>query len=181
MRLTFGLLLLFAANSLGQDLVSGPDKGKAVPSLQVHDVTGPHEGKQIDYTSERKNAPTVFAFVQADKWDRPTARFLLKLDEALLKEGKEAAVVAVWLTDSRDKTKEYLPVAQRSLNFQVTALTYFDGERSGPSGWGINTDAFITVVVANAGKVAAVFAYRSVNETAVPEVMKAFREATAKK
>ena len=42
-------------------------------------------------------------------------------------------------------------------------------------------DAHLTVVVASDKKVAAVFAYRSVNDTAVPEVLKALQEAIAKK
>jgi hypothetical protein len=173
---TFGTALAWA-----QDVGSGPDKGKKVPALKVFDATGPSAGKEVDYALERKDAPTVYVFVQADKWDRPMARFLRKLDEAVLKEGKGASVVAVWLTADPDKTKEYLPIAQESLKFEAAALTCYTGEKSGPEGWGINLDAHLTAVVANERKVVAVFGYLSINETAVPQVHKALHEATAKK
>ena len=108
---------------------------------------------------------------------RPLARFLKKLDEVVPKVGEDAAVVAVWLTDDPAKTKAYLPVAQDSLQLQVTALTCFTGDKEGPKGWGINADAHATAVVTARGKVAAVFGYRSVNETAVPEVRDALLKA----
>jgi hypothetical protein len=161
-----------------QDVVSGPATGQKVPNMKVFDVTGSNQGKDVDYVTERKDRPTVYVFVQADKWDRPMARFLKKLDEAVQKEKKEAAVVAIWLTDDVDKTKEYLPKAQQSLQFQVTALTCFTGEKSGPKDWGVNADAHLTVVVADKQKVAARFGYRSVNETDVPAVQEALQKVT---
>ena len=160
-----------------QEVSSGPERGKKVPALKVFDATGPNKDKELDYTAERGGKPTVYVFVQAAKWDRPMARFLRKLDEAVEKEGKDTLVIAVWLTDSPDKTKEYLPLAQQSLKLQTTALTCFPGDNSGPDGWGINADAHLTVVTANKEKVAAVFGYRSVNETDVPAVQKALQEA----
>ena len=59
---------------------------------------------------------------------------------------QDAAVVGVWLTDDSAKSKEYLPVAQQSLQFQATTLTCFMGEKAGPKGWNINADARATVV-----------------------------------
>src|SRR5947209_3051959 len=110
----FLLAVLLAAPAWGQEVPSGLDRGKGVPALKVFDATGPHQGKEVDYQAERKAKPTVYVFVQADKWDRPMARFLRKLDEAVRKESEEAFVVAVWLTDNAAKTKEYLPLAQQS-------------------------------------------------------------------
>src|SRR5438874_10222916 len=92
------LAVLAASAAPAQDVVSGPEKGKAVPALKVFDVTGPNKGKELDYKAERKDRPTVYVFVRADKWDRPMARFLRGLDEAVRKE-KDVHVVAVWLTD----------------------------------------------------------------------------------
>jgi hypothetical protein len=157
------------------DVPSGPEKGKGVPPLKVFDATGPHKDKEVDYAKERGTKPTVYVFIPADKWSRPVARFLKKLDEAVAKVDEDAAVVAVWLTDDIEKTKKYLPRAQQSLQFQATALTCLPGGE-GPKGWGINADAHATVVIAAKGRVAAVFGYRSVNETAVPTV----RDALAK-
>ena len=160
----------------GQDLASGPDKGKAVPALRVFDATGQHEGKEVDYAADRKGKPTIYVLVRADRWDRPMARFLRKLDEAVRKEG-DTRVVAVWLTDDAEKTKKYLPVAQQSLQFERTALTCFTGGKDGPKGWGVNADAHLTAVVANKGKVAATFGFRSLNETDVPGVRDALKKA----
>jgi hypothetical protein len=168
------LLVLVAALAGGQDISSGPKKGEAVPALKVFDATGPHTDKEVDYAAERKDKPTVYAFVQADQWDRPMARFLRQLDEAVQKH-QDAFVVAVWLTDDADKTKEYLPRAQQSLHLQATALTCFTGDKAGPKGWGLNADARLTVVVADKHRVAATFAYRSVNETDVPTVLDALK------
>jgi hypothetical protein len=91
---------------------------------------------------------------------------------------KDAYVVAVWLTDDADKTKDYLPLAQQSLKFKSTALTFFPGEKSGPDGWGINADSRLTVIVADKGRIVASFDYQSVNETNVPEVEKALSKST---
>jgi hypothetical protein len=173
--------LLLGAAATAQEVVSGPEKGKAVPALKVFDATGPNKGKEVDYKADRKAKPTVYVFIQADKWDRPMARFLRGLDEAASKEGEDTAVVAVWLTEDADKTKDYLPRAQQSLQFQATALTCFTGPKEGPEGWGINADAHLTAAVVNKGKVAATFAYRSVNETDVPAVRKALQKARAAK
>ena len=172
-------LLVFCTAVLAwaQDVVSGPDRGKKVPPLKVFDATGPNQGKELDYVAERKDKPTVYVFVQADQWDRPMARFLRKLDEAVRKASKDSHVVAVWLTEDPSKTKEYLPRAQQSLQLQATALTCFSGKKAGPDGWGINADAHLTVAVANKQNTTATFGYRSVNETDVPGVRDALKKA----
>jgi hypothetical protein len=177
LRWSFAVVLLAVSPAWSQDVTSGPEKGKAVPPLKVFDVTGPHKDKEVDYAKERGSKATVYVFIPADKWGRPTARFLKQLDEAAAKVGEDAYVVAVWLTDDADKTKAYLPVAQNSLQLQATALTCFTGDKEGPRGWGINADAHATAVVTAKGKVAAVFGYRSVNETAVPAVRDALHKA----
>jgi hypothetical protein len=170
-----GLFLVSLA--WAQDVSSGPDQGKKVPPLKVFDATGPNKGKEVDYAAERKDKPTIYIFIQADKWDRPMARFLRKLDEALQKEAEDSSLVAVWLTDNPDKTEEYLPVAQQSLQFQKTTLTCFTGEKAGPKDWNINADAHLTAVVTTKGKVAATFGYRSINETDAPAVQDAYKKA----
>jgi hypothetical protein len=174
--LTLGVLVAGTA-ARGQEVASGPEKGKAVPALTVFDATGPHQDKDVDYAAERKGKPTVYLFVRADRWDRPMARFLRKLDETVAEDRKDGAVVAVWVTDDPDKAKAYLPVAQQSLKLQNTALTCFTGGAAGPKDWGVNADAHLTVVVADRGKAVATFGYRSVNETDVPAVREALKKA----
>jgi hypothetical protein len=178
--LSLSLVLVLASAAPGQDLTSGPEAGKKVPALKVFDATGPNKGQELDYAAERKDKPTVYVFVQADKWDRPMARFLRKLDEAV-QQVADASVVATWLTDDPDKTKEYLPRAQQSLQLQTTALTCYTGQGGGPPGWGVNADAHLTAVVVSRAKVAASFAYRSLNEADMPDVAAALKKAAGGK
>src|SRR5262249_7426330 len=153
-----------------QDIESGPPKSEKVPALKVFDATGTFKDKDVDYAGERKDKPTIYILIQADKWTRPMARFLKTLDEAVKKNSEDGYLVAVWLTDDADKTKEYLPRAQQSLNLEVTALTCFTGEKVGPKGWNVNDMAHITVAVVNKGKVTATFGYASINDTEVRKV-----------
>ena len=178
--MTFATFLL-ASSAVGQDVSSGPEQGKTVPALKVFDATGPHKDKEIVYAAERKDKSTIYIFIQAEKWDRPMARFLRKLDDALQKKDEDWPVVAVWVTDNPDKTKGYLPLAQQSLRFEKTALTCFTGEKMGPKDWSINGDAYLTVVVTTKGKVVSTFGYRSINETNAPAVQDAYEKALKKK
>jgi hypothetical protein len=155
---------------------SGPATGEKVAALKVHAVTGSQAEKELDYAAERKDKPTIYVLIQADKWDRPVARFLKTLDGQVAKTADDAAVVAVWLTDDVDKAKEYLPRAQQSLNLEHTVLTVFAGDKGGPQGWSLNLDATATAVVVREGKVVASFGYRSVNETDVRKVLAALKK-----
>lgn len=175
------LLLALPCAAPGQDVASGPEKGRDVPALKVFDLTGPHQGQQVDYAADRKGKPTVYVYIQSDKWDRPMARFVRDLDAAVKKAGGDAYLVAVWLTDDVDKTKEYLPRAQQSLRLEATALTCYPGDKTGPAGWNVNGDAHLTAVVAGGEKVAATFGYRSLNETDVPAVVAALKKARPEK
>lgn len=155
-------------------VASGPKEGDKVAALKVYAVTGEPRDKQVDYAGLRKEKPTVYLFLLAKDFDRPTFRFLKKLDETL---GDPGSIVAVWLTDEPDKTKEYLPkIAQY---FNATALAVFD-RPAGPAGWGINADARLTAVVADKGRVLKSFGYLSLNETNAPEVAKVLKAATKK-
>src|SRR5262245_45176764 len=92
--LTFSGLFLTAV-AWAQDVPSGPDRNKKVPPLKVFDATGPNKDKEVDYAAERKEKPTIYILIQADKWDRPMARFLRELDGALQKEDEDSSLVAV--------------------------------------------------------------------------------------
>lgn len=175
----FCLLLPLIAHA---DVTSGPTVGEKVPALKVFAVTGDPENKELDYTAQRKDKPTVYVFVLSQGGSipvggRPTGRFMKELDKSVKKDFEGAYIVAVWLTEDQEKTKEFLPKIQQSLQFEVTGLTYFQGEKIGPKEWTINSDAHVTVVVANKQKVKATFGYMSINETDVPAVTKALKEA----
>ncbi|HEX3313959.1 MAG TPA: hypothetical protein VHR72_03655 [Gemmataceae bacterium] len=172
-RLRIGTSLVFTlvvAGTLRAQIESGPGVGGKMEALKAFVATGDDAGKEIDFAAERKAKPTIFVFVQADKWDRPVARFLKTLDKDLTT--KDAHIVAVWLTDDVDKAKAYLPRAQQSLQLSQTTFAVFPGDQSGPAGWGINLDAHVTAVVTQDRKVIASFGYRSLNETDVPAVLK---------
>jgi hypothetical protein len=154
--------------------VSGPKEDAKVAPLKVYAVTGEPKDKEVDYAGLRKGKPTVYVFVSARDFDRPMFRFIKKLDEDLPEDG---LVVAVWLTDDADKSKEYLPkIAQY---FKGAALTVF-GTTEGPKDWGINSDARLTAVVAHKGKVVKSLGYQSLNETDAPEVIEALKKAINK-
>ena len=170
-------LLLSALTAPAQDISSGPDKNGKVPAMQVFDATGPNKDKEVDYAAERKDKPTIYLLVRADKFDRPMNRFMKGLDGEVKKASEDAYIVAVWLTDDVDKAKERVPAVQQSVQYENTALTIFTGGKDGPKGWNANADAHLTVVLANKGKVGATFGYQSVNETDVKAVRDAFKKA----
>lgn len=163
------------------DVPSGPPRGDKTPPLKVFAVAGMVEDKEVDYVAHRGDKPTVYVFVKAKEGripeaGRPAARFLKELDKAIKDLRGDAYVVAVWLTEDAEQTKQYLPLVQQSLAFEATALTYFPGEKSGPMAWAINADANVTVVVAAHGKIVESLGYLSINETDVPKVVEVVKK-----
>jgi hypothetical protein len=175
------IVLLLSGAVSHADVESGPAVGGKAPALKVLAMTGDHEGKEVDYTADRADRPTIYVFVQADKFERPTARFLKVLDGAAPKVAKKCEIVAVWLTDDVDAAKAYLPRVQMSMKFESLSLCVYTGKKSGPEDWGINPDADVTVVVATDKTVKARFGYRSLNDTNVPEVEAALKNAVEAK
>ncbi|MEZ6058491.1 MAG: hypothetical protein R3C01_17455 [Planctomycetaceae bacterium] len=174
MRLFLTALMICVCGSLPTvraDVESGPAAGSTVKELKVYAVTGEAAGKEINATEARGEKPTLFLFIPADKWGRPTARLMRELDGKVKETAEGGAVVAVWLTSDVDATKEYLPKAQQSLKLENTALTVDATNPTGPGDWGINTDADVTVVVTLGGKVTKSFGYSSPNETLAKEVL----------
>jgi hypothetical protein len=179
--LTLCVVIGFAALARADE--SGPKAGEKVPELKAFGVVGSVEGKEADFAKERKDAPTVFLFVQADEnglpvGGRPAGRFMKQLDKGVADAAKDAAVVAVWLGDKAfDKHKEYLPRIQMSLKFEQTSLAAFDGNKSGPNNWAINSDSHLTAVVVHKGKVVKSFGLTSVNDTDVKAVLDVLKNA----
>lgn len=164
------LIVTLAGQSLGQTR-SGPDAGSKVESLKVFAATGEDAGNEVDYAARRTDKPTIYVFVQADKWDRPLGRFLKVLDQELAKDRQDVAVIAVWLTDDVEKSKEYLPRAQESIKLEQTVLAVYPGDKNGPPGWSINPGAHLTAIVVEGGQTVASLGYRSVNDLEVPNVL----------
>lgn len=177
---------LMLAPTTRADVDSGPKAGEKVPALKAFGVVGSVEGKETNYAADREDAPTVYLFIQAEEGGipvggRPAARFMKVLDNQITKAADKAEIVAVWLGEKAvEKHKTYLPRFQMSLKLEHTALAAFDGERAGPTGWGINADAHVTAVIAYKGKVLKSFALTSVNETDVRPVLAELKKATGK-
>lgn len=169
------LLLLFSVGMVAHPAFAADE----LQPVKVFAVTGSQAGNTVEYVAERKEKPTVYLFVNAATWDRPIARYLKVLDTKIgagIKGADDAQVVAVWLTDDVAKAKEYLPKAQQSLNLARTDWTVYEGEKAGPEGWKIDTTEHLTAVVARGGKEVARFAYKSTNDTDVPDVIKSLEK-----
>lgn len=176
---TIALSLALALPAYAFDVESGPKVGSKLASFKAHDCTGDDAGKNIDHVAARKDKVTVFLFVAADKFSRPMNRFMKVLDGKLGEKGLEGVnSVAVWLTDNDKTTREFLPRVQTSVKYENTTLCSYKGV-DGPNGWDINTDAHLTVVVTAKNKVAARFAYQSVNDADVPAVLKELKKHAA--
>jgi ribosomal protein L24 len=156
--------------TLAAQTESGPKTGSKIAEFEVLVAAGDDAGKKVDVIKQHKDKMVVVIFVQGEKFDRPMARFLKELDKQM-ENRKGIAVAAVWLTDDVDNAKDRLPKIQQSIQLAQTAWTVFPGQKTGPNGWDINSDAHMTVVIADKGKVAVSTGYLSVNETDVRGVL----------
>src|SRR2546423_14827793 len=89
-------ILLSLTGSLRAQTNSGPASGSPIEPLKVLAVTGDDAGQELDFAAKRAGKPTLYVFVQADKFDRPLARFLAVLDKELSKDRPAVEVIAVW-------------------------------------------------------------------------------------
>lgn len=68
------IAIVLSSSPVWADVVSGPGEGNDVEKFKVAVVAGESSGKELDFVTERKEKPTVFVFVLADKFSRPMAR-----------------------------------------------------------------------------------------------------------
>ena len=97
------------------DVTSGPEVGNTVEGFQVDAVVGDSAGQTVDPVAARGAKTTVYALVSSDKWSRPCARFLKKLDGEI-GSVNDAKVVAIWLTSDAQVAKDYLDRKSTRLN-----------------------------------------------------------------
>ncbi len=168
-------LVLLSTNLTSAAIESGPAVDSPLPELKADAVTGDDAGKKTTFTTTRKAKPTVYVFIRADKFARPIARYLKVLDKALAELGKDRHVVAVWITEDADKTREYLPKVQQSIKLEATTLALYAEDKNGPNARAINDRAHVTSIASDGTKVKARFAEQSFNETNVPEVTAALK------
>jgi hypothetical protein len=169
------LCFSFTSSILAQEIDSGPAKGKTVPELKVYAVSGPIQAETVDYAAQRKGKATIYVVITANKFSRPMHGFLQALEKAVDKEIKDGLVVAVWLTDDVQKTRDYLP--QITKYYASAALSCFPGEKTGPKDWFINEQADATVILAHQGKVVGRFGYGSINDAVAHDLVTALRKA----
>ena len=176
-RMTWAMIaaLFLGADIARGDVTSGPIAGSVPTPLVTHIVAGDPVDKEVDLIAHRAKKPTVIVLVPTEKWNRPTARFLKALDTGL-KDVEEGRLCAVWLTADHTATREYLPKAQMSLQFERTDLGDFTGEANGPPEWGINGEADVTVVALRDGKVVKTWGFVSINDTVAREVLQAVQK-----
>src|SRR5437660_390556 len=79
-------------------------------ALKAFGLVGSVENKEADFAAERKDAPTIYLFVQTEHFGRPMARFIKTLDGEIGKADDKAAAIAIWVgeKESFEKNKEYL-------------------------------------------------------------------------
>jgi hypothetical protein len=166
-------------STTGGDVPSGPEAGAKLDALNVSVAVGEKHGETIDAVAEREANPTIYLFVRADQFDRPMACVIKELDDACVQGvagATQAAIVAVWITDTPEKSRDYLPIAQQSLKLQHTRWTVFEGGRNGPEKWALNDSAGLTVVATRAGKVVRSTGLTSWNETDVRRVLQSLKD-----
>lgn len=169
------LFCLLVVTSVVKAADSGPSPDTAVTPFSSFALTGDVTNESVDFVARRGALPTLYCFIPGDRWGRPTARLLRKLDESVSAAANDGAIVAVWLTDDPASAREYLPKVQQSLQLTRTALTVYEANSSGPPEWGINTDVDVTIVAVREGRVRKSFALSSPNETLADEVLAALK------
>ena len=172
MKRILGMAVLLLATSWAvADVESGPKTGEKASEFKVFAVVGEVENKEVDFVKERKDEPTIYLFVQKENFSRPMARYLRTLDEKIGDTSDKVRNVVVWLGGDVDENKKYLARVQTSIKLAKSTLSVFEGDNSGPNNWGINTDAHLTAVIVNKGKVVKSFSYVSINDTDVRAVL----------
>lgn len=169
--------LLFAAGFAHGQVESGPKAGEKVPALKLTVVVGENEGKEIDLPGERKDAPTAYFLVNAEKFSRPMAKFLREIDSKIGDVDDKAAAIAVWVGGDLDKNKDYLPKAQGSLKFGKLWLGVAPAD---PKDWSVNSDAHLTAVLTAGGKVVKTVGFVTVNDTDVKPLLETWKKAIKK-
>ncbi len=166
---------LLVCGGVGDAADSGPEAGTATEAFEVSAVLGEVQNETVDFVKRRDGKPTVWYFVPHEKWSRPSARLLRRLDERVGDVAADSRIVAIWLTDDDESARNYLQRAQNSLKFARTDFAVYKENATGPGTWGLNTEVDTTVVVTRGGKVIKSFAVVSPNETVADEILSVLR------
>ncbi|OYW19868.1 MAG: hypothetical protein B7Z55_08125 [Planctomycetales bacterium 12-60-4] len=181
LRIVSTVCCALLATSCWADIDSGPKVGEKLSALKVQLVQDGKAADAADVLPEHAEHPTVYVFLSGERFDRPAARYLRGVDEAVQKLQRRdplAGLVIVWLTPDPVAGAERVSRIQQSLRLQAGHWTVFPGAVTGPEGWSVNDAAIVTTVLANSREVSARFGYDSVNETSVPDLDRAIAKLT---
>ena len=166
------LTLAIAFTTISSTAPADEPKSAAVPALNAVVCVGDDAGQKTDLTKARDKSPTIYMFIQGDKWDRPIARLLRELDTKVKDEVSDGRVIAVWLSNNEvDRYKEHLPRVQQSLKLAMTTYAVWPGDPFGPAAWNINRDDHVTVVTTRDGKIRGRHTFQSTNEGDAPKIL----------
>lgn len=161
-----------------KEIVAGPESNKPVPSLKTLQVVGDHADKDVDWKELSEKKPTLLVFVRSDKWDRPVARVLKQVDDALIAARKDLPDVhigIVWISKDAEKAKEYLPKVQSSIKLQASSWNFFNGEVYDATGWQLSGDGAINLVHIKEGKAVWGRAYSTMQESIARQAIMALK------
>jgi hypothetical protein len=158
---------------------AGPDLGKPVPALKVNQIVGSQAGKEVDGATGAKSEAVIYAFLRSDKWDRPVARVVRLLDEALVEHRKsdpKCSLFIVWIGKDGERAREYLPKVQQSIKLQCSTWNHFDGEVYDVANWQLSGDGPLNIVIAKEGKCVWGRGYATINDDISKKVIEAFKK-----
>ena len=164
------LVVLISMVVAPEEVFSGPQKGEKTPPFKVLDLNGPNAGKETDYITEWKGAPTVLCFIH--ELTRPGAQLFRRLDEYGARNKDSLRTLFVSLTDDVPKSERSLPASIKSLQMKSIVGISPDG-KEGPGSYGLNKEVLLTIIIAKENSVLANWAIVSPNETDFPKIQAA--------
>lgn len=160
------------------DIVAGPELYKPIPSLKTLQIVGDQADKEINWNETAKTKPHIIAFVRSDKWDRPVARVLKQLDDALITVRKDIPDVhlgIIWVSKDIERAKEYLPKVQQSIKLQASSWNHFNGEIYDTTGWQLSGDGALNIVIVKENKAAWGRSFSTMEESIVRKTISALK------
>ena len=160
--------------------VSGTAVGQRPGPYSFLVASGPQRGQPTCYICETDTKPAAIVF--ARKLSDPLAKLLLKFDEAVAAQPKEA--MRSWMTVLGEKTASLDDLAKwsKSTGFKNLPLGVFD-DADGPPSYKLNKEAEITVLLFVNKQVIGNFAFREgeLNDEAIKKISKVLEKLTEKK
>lgn len=141
---------------------SGPKADAKIPALKATFASGKYETQEIDIAGERKNDPTIYLFINNEKFDRPTGKLIRTIDSSLESMDEKMHAYAIWVGGDANVHRERLSRIHQSLKFEKTDLGWPSDAKL--EEWNISPDAILTIVVAKDGKVAKTFGWKTIQE-----------------